>query len=243
MRETAKAISLITKYTAVVSEAVSPAERVGRVQLMPLDDTSVLLTTVTASKKVKNHSLRVGSAPDYETLVNLSRTLNAELIDRSPGELNAAALKRLKSAFSGQEALLETVLPTVTGVLNDGAERQVYTGGIKNILAFPEFYDHGKARALFEALEERDYLVSLLENRSDTDGNSDVSVIIGQENTLIELRDCSVVKTSYHLDGDISGAIAIIGPTRMDYSQAVSVLQSMAKHINGALYALADIKE
>jgi transcriptional regulator of heat shock response len=45
------------------------------------------------------------------------------------------------------------------------------------------------------------------------------------------------------LDGDITGGIAIIGPTRMDYSQAVSVLQNMSKHINGALHALSDNKE
>jgi len=246
MRETAKAISLLTKYTAVVSEAVSRGDRgdrVGRVQLMPLDDTNVLLTTVTMSKKVKNHNIRAVNAPDDETLVNFSRALNAELIDRSPGALNPAAIKRLRNIFAGHTMLLDSVLSAVTAVLNDGAERQVYTGGIKNILAFPEFYDHGKAHALFEALEERDYLVNLLEVESDNETGGDVSVIIGQENALTELRDCSVVKTAYRLDGDVTGGIAIIGPTRMDYSQALNVLQGMAKHINSALKALADNKE
>ncbi|MCL2701997.1 MAG: heat-inducible transcriptional repressor HrcA [Defluviitaleaceae bacterium] len=243
MRETAKAISLLTKYTAVVSEAVSAGDRVGRLQLMPLDENCVLLVTVTVSRKVKNHSIRAVSIPGYEELINMSRALNTELIDATPAGLTPAAKKRLKTAFTGYEPLLTAVLSAVTGVLNDGADQQVYTSGIKNILAFPEFYDNSKARALFEALEERDYLKLLLEESAGRNAATDVSVVIGQENALLELRDCSIVKTTYRLDGDVSGGIAIIGPTRMDYSQAVSVLQSMAKHINSALRALEEGKD
>jgi len=239
MRETAKAISVLTNYTAVVSEAAYAAERVSRLQLMPLDESNILLVTVTSSKKVKNHSIRVSKPPDYEELMGLSRALNAELIDKSAEDITFAVLSNLRHVFSDHEAMLEAVLSAVASALNDGDGAQVYTSGIKNILTFPEFNDHGKARALFEALEERDYLVNLLESGRDA-GEGGISVVIGHENNLLELRDCSVVKTFYHLDGNISGGIAIIGPTRMDYSQAVSVLRGMAKQINNALSALEE---
>ena len=240
MQETAKAISLLTNYTAVVSEAVSTAEKIGRLQLMPLDESSILLITVTSSKKVKNHSIRTQHPPDYETLITLSRSLNAELIDKSPQALSSGAKKRLLDTFAGNESLLTTVLSIISAVLDDGSERQVYTGGIKNILAFPEFNDNIKARALFDALEERAYLISLL----DEDGIdvvapplNGVSVVIGRENSMLELKNCSIVKTVYTLgDGsEMSGGIAIIGPTRMDYQQAVAVLRSVARQIRSVV--------
>ena len=239
MQETAKAISVLTNYTAVVSGAAAHkknGERLARLQLIPLDESSVLLVTVTASKKVKNSSIRLNSPPDYEELESLSRALNLEIAEWGEGDIRSGSLNRLKKAFTGHEQLLDAVISAArnaTETLQDGAGKQVYTSGIKNILDFPEFYDHTKARAVFEALEERDYLVRILEG--DSHG---ISVIIGQENIVIPLRDCSVVRAPYSLDEDVHGSIAVIGPTRMDYSQTVSVIQSMVKHLSGALRAL-----
>jgi heat-inducible transcriptional repressor len=79
MRETAKAISVLTNYTAVVSETVSPEEKIQHLQLLPLDESSVVLVTVTASKKVKNHVIRLPGPPEHDGLMRLSAALNAAL--------------------------------------------------------------------------------------------------------------------------------------------------------------------
>lgn len=232
MRETAKAISVLTNYTAVVSETTPSTDSLAHLQLMPVDESSVLLVIVTASKKIKNHIIRLTRPPDYDDLMILSKALNTHLADIT-GPLPPSVIARLQKAFVGHEALLDAIVAALVSAIDDGADNTVYTSGIKNILAFPEFADNLKARALFEALEEPGHLIQILEN-----AGLGVSVLIGQENALIELRDCSIVTTPYTLDGDVHGHIAIIGPTRMDYPQALCVLQGMVKRLNGALKAL-----
>ena len=60
-------------------------------------------------------------------------------------------------------------------------------------------------------------------------GTTDIS--IGEENELEEMKNCSVIKTSYKVGDNIYGTIGIIGPTRMNYEQVISVLNGMAKNI------------
>ena len=239
MRETAKAVSVLTNYTAVVSEAVGSTEKLSRLQLMPLDHSGVLLVTVTESKKIRNHSIRLAKVPDYDKLMSLSLALNEEIAKKGPKNLSPKAFARLKKVFAGHEVLLEACLAAAEDALSDLSDKQFYTSGIKNILAFPEFNDNAKARAIFEALEERDYLVHILEGAA-TEG---LSVVIGQENHLLELKDCSVIKAPYSLEGDVHGSIAIIGPTRMDYSQTLTILQGMVKHLGSSLMAMEDNRE
>lgn len=52
------------------------------------------------------------------------------------------------------------------------------------------------------------------------------------------MKDCSIITTSYKFDDDIEGSIAILGPTRMNYSQVVSVLNGMRKRIENTVNKL-----
>lgn len=92
--------------------------------------------------------------------------------------------------------------------------------GTKNILAFPEFSDIQKAKSLFQALEEKDVLITLLQGSTDT---NDMQILIGSENSVQCMKDCSIITATYKMSDETRGTIGIVGPTRMDYSQVVSV--------------------
>jgi heat-inducible transcriptional repressor len=232
MRETARAISLLTNYTAMVSETVAPEEKLHHLQLLPMDEASVVLVTVTVSKKVKNHVIRAQGAPDIDCLIRLSASLNAALGGKTAADIKRGPPKGLREAFAGQEGLLAAVCTAAADVLDAGDGHILFTSGIKNILAFPEFYDITKARDVFDALEARDSLLMLLTGSGWEDG---IDVVIGQENTIMKLKDCSIIRTAYSLNGTGYGGIAVLGPTRMDYSQAVDVLHSIVDFINNAI--------
>ncbi len=113
---------------------------------------------------------------------------------------------------------------------------QLHMSGTKNILAFPEFADIQKAKSLFQALEEKDVLVTLLEESK----NNDLQVLIGSENTVQSMQDCSVITATYKMGDNTRGTIGIVGPTRMDYSQVISVLNGMVQNIEKVLKNLSD---
>ena len=101
--------------------------------------------------------------------------------------------------------------------------------GTNNILTFPEFSDVEKAKNLMQSLEEKEALKTLLANPKSNGGN--VQIYIGNESGIEEMKDCSIITTSYKFSDNITGTIGILGPTRMNYSQVVSVLSDMAKNI------------
>ena len=57
--------------------------------------------------------------------------------------------------------------------------------------------------------------------------NNDLQVLIGSENTVQSMQDCSVITATYKMGDNTRGTIGIVGPTRMDYSQVISVLNGM----------------
>ena len=65
-------------------------------------------------------------------------------------------------------------------------------------------------------------------------------VLVGPENVAQELKDTSVVMTKFDIGDGLQGMIGVVGPTRMDYSQVISVLNGMVQNIEGVLRNLSD---
>ena len=231
MQETAKAMAYLTRYAAIVSEPREKKTAIKHVQLMPMDGRSILVIWVTDTKAVKNKTVLIQDPPDYDTLANLAKILNNALQNQTIEAIDRKMVSDLLEAFGPHARLLMPIL----GVLADAltAEGQVYTSGVNNFLAFPEFADRDKVQEIFETLEGQDMISSL----TGPEAADDVHIIIGSENRVESLQNCSVVRAKFSL-GDHSGIIGIVGPTRMDYSQAVSVMRGMLSNINTVLEAL-----
>ena len=80
-------------------------------------------------------------------------------------------------------------------------------------------------------LEEEQLLCDILQIQ-DNDG---VIVTIGGENKYSGIKDCSMVKATYRIDGQVVGTVAVLGPTRMDYGKVMSVLEFMHRHLGEVL--------
>ena len=231
MQETAKAIASLTRYATVVSEPREKKTAIKHVQLMPMDDRSILVIWVTDTKAVKNKTVPIQDPPDYDTLAALAKILNNALQNKTIDTITQQIVSELLEAFGTHARMLMPIL----GVLADAlkAEGQVYKSGVNNFLAFPEFADRDKVQAVLHALESQDMLSALL-GLAPAD---EIQIIIGTENQVESLQNCSLIRANFSL-GDQGGVIGIIGPTRMDYAQAVSVMRGMLANINTVLKAL-----
>ena len=69
---------------------------------------------------------------------------------------------------------------------------------------------------------------------------NDIQILIGSENTVQGMKDCSVITATDKMGDNTRGTIGIVGPTRMDYSQVISVLNGMVQNIEGVLRNLSD---
>lgn len=236
MDETAKALSMLTNYTTIISEPVFDGTRLKQIRLLPLDSESILLVIATEGNYTKNHIIKVGKVPEDDKLFEMGRQVNNILQGCTLESITEATVHGLRSVLREYHIILKPLLLAVEQTVRSAENVQVHLSGTKNILAFPEFSDVQKAKSLFQTLEEKDVLVTLLGSEK----NLDLQILIGNEIAVQSMKDCSVITTSYQMGKNTRGTIGILGPTRMDYSQVVSVLNGMVQNIEKVLESLAD---
>lgn len=238
MQQTAKALSLLTNYTTIVSEPKLKKIKIKHIQLIPFDEKSIVAVMVTDNKIVKNHVINVDKAPNDETLNEISNKLNEYLKNCLPEQIDSTFLDKFISDFGEYGKLVNSVFSAFFEGIKSKNDVHLYTSGFKNILAFPEFSDIEKAKILFQTFEEKDMLITLLGNNS-FESNNSIQVLIGNENDMEQMKDCSIIRTDYTVGDGLYGSIGIIGPTRMDYSQVVSILTGIVKSIDIVIKALS----
>lgn len=236
MEESAKALSMLTNYTTIISEPKGQRARIKQIRLLPLDSVSILLVIATEGNFIKNHVIKMGEVPSEEKIFEIGICLNRLLQGCALREIDAPLVARLQESLWEYRELLPPILKAIEATMRSADKVQLHMSGTKNILAFPEFADIQKAKSLFQALEEKDVLVTLLEESK----NNDLQVLIGSENTVQSMQDCSVITATYKMGDSTRGTIGIVGPTRMDYSQVISVLNGMVQNIEKVLKNLSD---
>ncbi|MBQ7102623.1 MAG: heat-inducible transcription repressor HrcA [Anaerotignum sp.] len=236
MEETAKALSLLTNYATFISEPVAQRTKIKQIRLLPLDSTSLLLVIATGDNFIKNHVIKMDSVPSEEKIFYMGICLNRVLQGYTLNEIDGAVISRMQAELQDYQELLEPILKAIEITMRAAEKVQVHMSGARNMLAFPEFSDIQKAKSLFQTLEEKDVLVTMLE---ESKGN-DIQILIGSENTVQGMKDCSVITATYKMGDNTRGTIGIVGPTRMDYSQVISVLNGMVQNIEGVLRNLSD---
>jgi len=237
MKETAKALAGLTRCPAIVSEPQLKKTKIKHIQLVPLDEKSLLLVLVTDTKTVKNQVVNLADAPNYEALTHLSQGLNQHLAGKSIREIDRELIDSMLGVFGKQAHILMPILGIIADMIQAEDDVRVFTSGAKNILAFPEFADIRKAEAIFHALEDRDALFAILSQDANASYEG-IQIMIGGENSLDLLKSCSLIKANYTIDNESTGCIALIGPMRMDYTQAVSVLSGVLLNIQHVTHAL-----
>jgi heat-inducible transcriptional repressor len=99
------------------------------------------------------------------------------------------------------------------------------------MLQYPEFSDIDRIREMFDVLENKDGIMSVM-----TKAESDrVNVLIGGETTVREMANSTLVFRNLTENGRVVGAIGVIGPCRMDYSKVVTLLEAMSDRMTGML--------
>ncbi|GHU50454.1 heat-inducible transcription repressor HrcA [Clostridia bacterium] len=230
MKKTAEALSILTNYTTIISSSQSASFTIKHIQLMPFDGNKILLILVTDTKTVKNIVVNLPEKIEADELANLSSLLNEKLAGKSTDEISE--LRDTKDLGVSSEVLAE-ILAAISLNTDDENDVSVYASGVKNILSFPEFSNVERAKEIFNALEEKRLLKRLL---GDGKSPSRIEIIIGCENNIAEMQNCSIIKANIRVGTpNPIGSIGIIGPTRMNYHQVASILNGIVKRINSLL--------
>ena len=239
MKQTAKVLSMLTNYTTVVTEPKGREVKVKHIQLVPVDEHSLVCVVVTDTKVIKNHVLRCSSSPEMSELNQISTMFNLLLEKCDLMSLTDEELNTLLDNFGAYKPIANGIAKAVKNTVAEEEDVQFYASGVNNILEFPEFNDVVKAKNFLQTFEEKDMLITLLGQNNSSPADK-IQIFIGGENNMDELKDCSIVRANYKYGENTYGTIGVIGPTRMNYSQTVSILNAIVKNINNVIKQLEE---
>lgn len=235
LKQVAKMLATNTNYATMIT-APSFSNKVKFIQLSQIDEHQMLAVVVMNSNMVKNHVITVNEVLDNETLLKLNILLNTALGGLSLQEINLGTIARLKEQAGIHSQVVSEVMDALAQALSENEDLQIYTSGATNILKYPELSGSESATNLLSAFEEKEELMSLVnEVLNDESSETGIQVYIGNETPIQTMKDCSVVTATYELGDGVKGTIGIIGPKRMDYENVVHNLKTLRKQLDNIL--------
>ncbi len=230
IKHASRLLSNMTKYASVATAPQFSRTCLKHIQLVKIDFVNVLAIIVTDAGIVKNSVIRMEEDMDMYTLDKISNMLNEKLTGFSLEELISMDITNLDNEINGYNEILVKILPELLQTLKYSDRVEVYHDGAANLLDLPEYSDVQKAREFLNVLDEHNLLFEVL-----SDVSKDLSVTIGRENKLEQLKDCSLITATYSINGRTIGSIGVLGPTRMEYSKVISIVDCLTQNLNDIL--------
>lgn len=216
-------ISDMMNYTTVVLGSTSHENLLKQIEVVPIDDVSIIVIIVTDKGHVEHKSIKLQDVPLEEVKKTVGLINN--LISGTPiDEVSTKLEYEVKPIIGNYVKQHEQLYNAFYHVFNDFTNQEVNIVGRHKILEQPEFSSNiEKIKTVFNKLENRETLRSIEE-----DNDNNIKVYIGNENNIDS--DVTVIKTKFK-SGDEEGTIAIIGPKRMEYDRVVGLLEYMKENI------------
>lgn len=221
--DTSRLLSDLTAHTAVVIAPLHEAARVRSVQLVGLAPGVALVVAVLSNGSVEKRTIEVADETGDETLGAATARLSSALV----GAPMAAASPPSASGHARTDALVNAAFDALIGI--EGDSEHLFVGGASRMA---EAFDAvGTVRRVLGILEQQYLVVTVLRDVLDRG----LQVAIGTETGLEPLAECSLVVAPYDVDGEQAGTIGVLGPTRMNYPQALAAVAVVSKRLSHRL--------
>src|SRR3954454_11095193 len=190
-RLAATTLASVTRAAGLATPAKPSAAHLRRLDLVSISDRLASLILVLREGALKQLLVNLDRPSDQDELSAVANRLNELLNGRTAFDA-AVALAGLDPDDPAGD-LPRRVGERVVRALHDfdgEAIEELFSDGLLNVMAAPEFAQSEKLRRVFAALENRSYLAELIAGVSDGNG---VRIYIGSENPAEEMADVSLV--------------------------------------------------
>jgi heat-inducible transcriptional repressor len=227
LHETSQLLADLTHHASMVLGPGTDATEIRDVHLVGLQPDVVLVIATLANGVVEKAVLETGGEPTEDQLAVATVALNAQL--------HGATLAALPEPAGTGDPDVDRYVRAARDALHAhlvGQREPLYVSGASRIaLEQASFPNEESAARLLELLEHQIVVVSLVRGILD----EGVTVRIGTENEQEALRGCSLVLAPFAVEGDVTGTVGVLGPTRMDYQRALAAVAVVSQQLGRTL--------
>ncbi len=238
LRDASRVLGELSSHTVVLVTPRPESDVLEHVEFMRLREGQLLAVLVAKSGHVQNKIVALESPVSADELERINNYLNNKLSGLTLDEVVAKVQAELASEHIRYQEMEKRALELSAQALPSTTPDMIIEGQarlLENAGAEPA--DIEKMKALFRTLEEKRHVADLLERTSKAEG---IQVFIGAETNIQELADFTVVATSYGVQSPDEGmralgTLGVIGPTRMNYSKVINLVDFTAQLVNSVI--------
>lgn len=222
------ASSLLSGLTQLVGIVALPKRnRIAfrQVEFLPLSGNRILVILVLNNREVQNRIIYTDRSFSKDELQEAANFLNIH----HNGKDLITVRQELQDALQIDRENVSKLLQAVLDVVNENKD---YVISDEKPCVVNQDEDLDRIKVLFHAFTQKQAILDLLNHAVEAEG---VQIFIGKESGYETLGNCSIVTTSYTMDGELVGSLGVIGPTRMPYERVISAVDITAKLLSAAL--------
>ncbi len=236
IERSAKTISKATNYTSVVYSGPSNKAVIKDIKLYPVSPTTQLVVVVT-NENVINELTYLGTNSE-DDLKSASDILKELFIGKPLSLIKNSDFRNkvVTKELTKYKTVFDRVLDIISAETNN-ISNNLSIAGKDKLMEYSEFNDIEKFKKTVSIFENHESLIPIF----DADDDVEISINVGSDDTGLE--DCSVIKITCNINDGTKITAGVVGPMRMDYSKAVSVLKEVAETIENTLNTKGDYDE
>jgi heat-inducible transcriptional repressor len=232
VQKASRLLSDLTHHAAIILAPDPDQQRLERIEFIPLRDGKLIAVLVTTDGRIENRLL----VEDVDTarLERVHNYLNQLLSGMTIDEVRDRVIREIGEDKNRYDAAVTEALRLGHAVFVSPPERaaDVVVAGQANLI---DGVQPDRIRDLLRTLEDKELLVRLLDRTRHAEG---LQVFLGAETALQALSGSSVVAMPYGPEETPIGALAVIGPMRMNYGKVMSVVDFTADTVSQLLAEL-----
>jgi len=230
VRALASLLSRLTDNIGIILGPTWDAVRAQRLELHPREGRRVLMVLVLENALVRTGIVTVEQDYPVEVLDDAARFLSERISGLTVAEIRSGVLPSLAGEASREGRCARDLVEQGRDLFVDVEEAEIELNGVARLLDEPEFSDAAHLKTLIRFIESPRTIRDSL-RRLQPDGEDGISVWIGAENPVAELRPFSLVSSPYRLDGR-RGVLAVLGLRRMPYQRTIHSLRVLMRSLN-----------
>lgn len=237
MVRTSQLLSRVSNNMGIVVSPQISRVTVQHIQFVKLIENRILVVLVSHSGLVQNRVIHVDEDFSQTDLDQAGRYIVENFKDKTLLEIKAEIQQIIRQEKALYDKFMQRVILLSTETFAGSPEEtqsELYLDGASNLIRTPEFSDINRMRLLFETIEEKSRLVSLI-SRCIKGDTPEVRITIGSENSLPGIGECTLITSPYLWDDKTQGSLGVLGPTRMEYARAISLVEYVAKLLGRVL--------
>jgi len=236
IENTSQLLSGVTRLAGVVMMLRHEHSAFRRIEFLSLSGNRVLAILVTSEGEVHNRIVNTDRSYLPAELEQAANCLNDMFTGRDLHEVRRRLVADMKATREHMDQVMLQAIAIAQQVVEvaetaEGAD-DCFIAGQTNLMEFNELASVERLKALFDAFTEKSQILHLLDRCIAAEG---VRIFVGEESGYRLLDDCSLVTAPYGSDDQVIGVLGVIGPTRMNYSRVIPLVDMTARLLTTAL--------